>query len=288
MFKKIFLLINILMPALLTGQGKINADIFPNGLHFFPLKANFQEARIGIFYYPENASLKVDVGNNIDLIALHFPESNSRLTFGIEFMAYALSTSFEGKRLQIDALDGFFGGNAVFSKVLAENIIFARFRFIHNSAHLVDGSYIKADNKWKNNLLPIPYTKDFGELTMARKHYFSSLILQYNLGMSYAAHVRPVELKKFSMNFGAEFALRNIFSELLGRDNNLFVADFLSFEGTPNYIGSNNFVSGIKFGEWDSKGVVVYLSYYTGRNMLSEYFYERVSKFGIGFFIDFI
>lgn len=288
MLKKIFIISTILLNSLLLSQNKTFAELFPAGLHFFPLKANYQEARIGIFYYPEDASLKVDIGNNIDLIAIHFPRSNSKLTFGIEFMAYALSSSFEGKRLQIDAIDGFFGGNAIFSKMMSDNKVIARFRFIHNSAHLVDGSYIKTEGKWKNDVLPIPYTKDFGELTLARKHYFDQSILQYNIGLSYASHVRPLELKKFSANFGFELALKNIFGEIFDRENNFFIADFLSFEGIPKYVGSNNLIGGIKFGEWESKGVVFYLSYYTGRNMFSEYFYEKVSKFGIGFFIDFI
>jgi hypothetical protein len=125
MLKKIFVISTILLNSLLLSQNKTFAELFPSGLHFFPLKANYQEARIGIFYYPEDASLKVDIGNNIDLIAIHFPQSNSKLTFGIEFMAYALSSSFEGKRLQIDAIDGFFGGNAVFSKMISDNQMLA-------------------------------------------------------------------------------------------------------------------------------------------------------------------
>jgi hypothetical protein len=288
MYRKYTLVIFLIWSCVLLSQNKRTVELFPAGLHFLPLKANNQEARIGILYYPENASLKVDVGNNIDLIAIHFNESKSKLSFGIEFMAYALSTSFEGKRLQIDALDGFFGGNAVYSKKNNDDIIFLRFRFIHNSAHLVDGSFIKTENRWKKDLLPIPYTKDFGELTIARKHLISNFSLRYNVGFAYATHVRPLELEKFSMSIGIEVAIKNVFGELFERETNLFIADYLSFEGIPKYVGSNNLLTGIKFGEWDSKGVVIYVSYYTGRNIFSEYYYERISKFGIGFFIDFI
>ena len=288
MYRKYSLVIFLIYSCVLLGQNKKAVELFPAGLHFFPLKANNQEARIGILYYPENASLKVDVGNNIDLIAFHFDESKSKLSFGIEFMAYALSTSFEGKRLQINALDGFFGGNAVYSKKNDDDVLFLRFRFIHNSAHLVDGSFIKTENRWKNDLLPIPYTKDFGELTVALKHLFNNFGLRYNVGFAYATHVRPLELEKFSMSAGIEIAFKNVFGEIFHNDNNLFIADHISFEGTPKYSGSNNLLMGIKFGEWDSKGVIIYVSYYNGRNMFSEYYYERISKFGIGFFIDFI
>ncbi|MBL1212786.1 MAG: hypothetical protein HND52_05430 [Ignavibacteriae bacterium] len=288
MYRKYSLVIFLIWSSVLISQNKTAVELFPAGLHFLPLKANNQEARIGILYYPENASLKVDVGNTIDLIAIHFDDSKSKLSFGIEFMAYALSTSFEGKRLQIDALDGFFGGNAVFSRKNIDNIIYLRFRFIHNSAHLVDGSFLKKENRWKNDLFPIPYTKDFGELTIARKHTISNIALRYNVGFAYAALVRPLELEKFSMSTGFEIAFKNVFGKIFNRENSLFFADQLSFEGTPKYIGSNNLIGGIKFGDWDSKGVIFYLSYYSGRNMFSEYYYERISKFGIGFFIDFI
>jgi hypothetical protein len=46
-------------------------------------------------------------------------------------------------------------------------------------------------------------------------------------------------------------------------------------------------MAGIKFGDWDKKGIVLYTSYYSGRDMFSSYYDRRISKFGIGFSIDF-
>ena len=46
-------------------------------------------------------------------------------------------------------------------------------------------------------------------------------------------------------------------------------------------------MGGIKFGEWDGKGLVFYLSYYAGANPFSEYYSERINKFGLGVFVDF-
>ena len=42
-----------------------------------PLKANHQEARFGILYYPENGYLKVDIGNSSDLFAISFRENGN-------------------------------------------------------------------------------------------------------------------------------------------------------------------------------------------------------------------
>jgi hypothetical protein len=85
----------------------------PDGLNFLPLRANNQEAKLGILYYPNSTNLKVDIGHSIDLLQINLQEKEY-VTVGIEFMAYAYSMSFSQYRLQIGTLDGFFGGNATY------------------------------------------------------------------------------------------------------------------------------------------------------------------------------
>ena len=46
-------------------------------------------------------------------------------------------------------------------------------------------------------------------------------------------------------------------------------------------------MAGLKFGDWDGKGLVFYMSYYIGANPFSEYYSNRIEKFGIGFFVDY-
>src|SRR5216684_1590486 len=88
----------------------------PPGLHFAPLKADNQEPRIGVFKFLDAGEMKVDIGNSIDLLGLDF--SQSQITIGIDFFGNALVTGSEGLRLQLDALDGYFGGNVSFSEKL--------------------------------------------------------------------------------------------------------------------------------------------------------------------------
>ncbi|MDX1699202.1 MAG: hypothetical protein R3250_01230, partial [Melioribacteraceae bacterium] len=165
--KHIVLLIIIISNTLISQETEENSiQLFSPGLHFLPFKANIQEARLGILYYPSNTNLKVDIGNNVDLVKITFPAYNSILSFSIEFMGYALSTSYGGNRLQIDALDGLFGGNVAFSKNYDNGRFISRFRIIHNSAHLVDGHYDRYSGKWINDDEPIPFTRDFGELSL--------------------------------------------------------------------------------------------------------------------------
>ncbi|MCB9250514.1 MAG: hypothetical protein H6613_19225 [Ignavibacteriales bacterium] len=251
------------------------------------MKANYDEARIGILYYPKNGNLKVDIGNNIDLFAFNFPLSKSRLTLSIEFMAYALSTSYEQKRLQIDALDGFFGGNVAFSKNYNDGKLISRFRIIHNSAHLVDGHYDDQKDEWMNNSRPIPFAKDFGELLLGYQFFTNFGNIRTYSAINYSTLIRPSELKKWNGFIGFEIATNKIISEIFNHETNLFLASQFTLEGNPEHQINYNNLAGIKFGEWNKKGIVFYLSYYYGSHPFSEYYYKRVSQFGIGFNVDF-
>ncbi|MCB0730479.1 MAG: DUF1207 domain-containing protein [Ignavibacteriae bacterium] len=264
-----------------------SVQLFSPGLHFLPFKANYQEARLGILYYTSNANLKVDIGNNVDLVRINLPVSKSIISLSVEFMGYALSTSYKGNRLQIDALDGFFGGNVAFSKEYEEGKLISRFRIIHNSAHLVDGHYDRNLDKWINDDEPIPFTRDFGELTLGYQFYPDFGIIRTYGTAAYSTLVRPSEIQKWSSYFGYEIAFDKIIEQTFGVKTNLFLANQFNLVGTPKYQLNSKFMSGVKFGEWDGKGLVLYLSYYTGANPFSEYYSQRIQKFGIGFFIDF-
>lgn len=282
---KILLSFFVLLPIIILSQEK-KLELLPSGLQFMPLKANHQEARVGILYYPKNGYLKVDIGNNIDLIKFRV-DSDLELNMGIEFMAYALSTNYQGRRLQIDALDGFFGGNVSMSYKLENSSVKSRLRIIHNSAHFVDGHYDFINNHWKNNINPIPFTQDFGELTLSHFVTYNSLRLQYFGSVAYSTLVRPSLIKKYSFNAGFEISSGEILGEFLGKETNLFYANYNRYAGMPDYKISTNNVFGIKFGEWEGKGIILYFSYYFGNDIMSEYYYKRENKFGIGFFVDF-
>ena len=133
-------------------------------------------------------------------------------------MAYAFSKSYADKRLQISAVDGFFGGNLSYSCQFEKNTLLARFRIIHNSAHLVDGSYDTHNDVWIDGKEPIPFTKDFGEITVAHHLKFENYLLKYYGGLSYATLVRPYELKKYNFHLGFEVVAPNIFGKVFNND----------------------------------------------------------------------
>lgn len=269
------------------SQNNYSFIFLPGGLNFIPLKANNQEARLGVLYYTSTTNLKVDIGNTVDLLSIESGDSKTRFSAGIEFMAYAFSKSYADKRLQISAVDGFFGGNLSFSKQIEDNKLLARFRIIHNSAHLVDGSYDADNDLWIDGRKPIPFTKDFGEITVAHQIYFETAVLKYYGGLSYATLVRPDELKRYNFHAGFEVALTNAFGKVFENDANLFLADYFFLDGTTKYFGSNQLMTGMKIGSWDKKGIVIYASYYSGRDMFGSYYDRKISKIGIGFCVDF-
>jgi hypothetical protein len=269
------------------SQSDYQFTFLPGGLNFMPLKANNQEARLGVLYYTSTTNLKVDIGNMVDLLSYETEDLKSRFAAGIEFMAYAFSESYAGKRLQISAVDGFFGGNITYSNQCETNKLLARFRIIHNSAHLVDGSYDADSDTWIDGEEPVPYTKDFFEITAAHQIYFDAALLKYYGGLSYATLVRPDDLKRYNFHVGLEFAAINLLGKVFDKDLNIFLADHFFLDGTEKYFGNNQIMGGIKFGGWDNKGIVVYASYYAGRDIFSSHYDSKISKFGVGFSVDF-
>jgi len=280
-------LVFLLFTIPLFPQTVNSFDFFPEGLNFLPLRGNNQEAKLGVLYYPNTTNLKVDIGNCIDLFRYNLNDKNEFITAGIEFMAYAYSISYSQLRLQIGAVDGFFGGNAVYTKKFEENFIKIRFRYIHNSAHLVDGFYDLNNKSWMNNKEPIPFTRDFAELLFSYESFNSLLNLRPYIGGSFAARIRPEILKRGTFFTGLEIhtdTKDKLFSTLPYK---FFMAYHFQLAGLPAYQGSNHILAGIKFGEWQKKGINFYLSYFRGNNMFNEFFDQKIERFGIGFNVDF-
>jgi hypothetical protein len=259
----------------------------PPGVHFAPLKANIQEPRIGVFKFLDAGEMKVDIGNSIDVFGYQIPEDSVTITAGIDFMAYAYTTGAQGLRLQIDAIDGFFGGNLTTSIGSYENRVYARLRLLHQSAHFVDGHYLQRTQTWLNNRPPIPFTRDFGELVIVHAVTMSSAVVRYYGGISYATLVRPSAVQRFSYLSGAEIYSDKLFGALFSHPVNLFAAYNLTITGTPVYAASHNAQAGIKFGQWYGKGPVMYLAFYNGRHMFAEYFDQHLTTIGLGFTVDF-
>lgn len=265
-------------------------EFLPPGLNFMPLKAASDEPKMGLNYFTATSNMRVDIGNSFDVCGYNFDSAKSRLTLGVEFFADAYVTSYLSYRLQIDAIDGFFGGNIIYSKKLVNNKLFIRFRYIHSSAHLVDGHWDAANLKWMDNQYPSPYGNNYGELVFANESNNSINYLRYYGGFSFSTGKKTGDkkLEKIAYKLGLEYAFSNLLGKVFEKDENIFVAANFDVKGIPEYIINQNYMAGIKFGEWLGKGLIFYLSYYNGGDVFNQYFNVRVSRFGIGFMFDFI
>jgi hypothetical protein len=258
----------------------------PGGTLFPPLRASYLEPRVGVRKEAGTSHLKLDIGSSIDFLEWRPDTSASRVRIGADFFTYALTTSAQGLRLQVDAVDGYFGGHIAYAAPGPGEHLLLRLRLLHVSGHLIDGHWDRATMQWKDNKIPIPYTRDFGELTGLYMWPGRSVTFGFYSGVSYATLVRPDDLARWGTLHGFEIHSTGGAGAVLGRPFSLYIADNLAVTGIPVYYGTNNLEFGVKFGEWDGRGIRLYASYYHGLDVFSQYYYVRVDMWGLGFAFD--
>jgi len=296
---KFLIIFIIFFSVCLHSQNSLEIELFPFSRTLQSFRGNMKEGRVGVLYFVKDAHLKVDIGNSIDVAKLKY--ENSIVTLGIDFSAFAYSTNNENLRLQIDALDGLFGGNISYiyckddkirginNNSLIKDKYFARFRFMHNSAHLVDGNWWMHSypRDWLKEGGPIPFTRDFAELFVGLIRTDSYFYYKAFTGIEYATHFRPEAQKKVIGNFGTEVFLPIHALKLYNKTINAFCSYFGVLNGFESYVLNNHVQAGLKIGNPEEKGLVIYFSYYSGNNYFSEYYTDKIERVGLGFEVDF-
>ncbi len=263
-------------------------QFLPGGTLFKPLVANPQEPRVGVRKEIGTSRLKLDIGSMVDFVQLTANDSGTlQFRMGADFFTYALTTSAQGLRLQVDAVDGFFGGHIVMRSADGPRSLVLRLRLMHLSAHLIDGHFDNATGQWKNGQLPIPFTKDFGELVAAYEFPLGPTHFLAYSGFGYATLVRPSEIRRLMTLHGVELRTDDDFATVFGKPFALYFADNITFTGVPAYIGTNVAEIGVKFGRWDDIGLKFYINYASGLEFFSQYYNVRRNMGGAGFAIDF-
>ncbi|MBS4027552.1 MAG: hypothetical protein KGZ58_02850 [Ignavibacteriales bacterium] len=264
-------------------SSKFVFTFLPEKHQFRQLIANPKEPTIGLWKFFTAEQMKVEIGSELDLFSFH--NNSSSLNIGINFFGYANVTGANGLHLQIDALDGFFGGNIS----LINRDLQYRLRLLHHSAHLVDGNWWASKEwprQWTKPGGPIPFTQDFGELVFAKVFHRPFLYTRLYSGISYATFSRPAFLKRASFLAGLELHSNKIIDNLFEKEINPFFAYHISLVGIPKYTGSHQIKAGIKFGEWERSGINLYFAVNEGRNFFGEYVSENLRTYGMGFAVD--
>ncbi len=252
-----------IFPSFLVFASILNAQIKlvdSNGLTFKCLTASFYEAKMGIMKYFDRNSLKVDIGNSLDLIEVK--SKDYFLTVGADFFAYVLANNHGFLVLRVEAIDGFFGGNISVRSAKFSS----RFRILHRSAHLVD-EYDELERK------PFPFTGEFADLVFAYSDKFYRL---YG-GLFYMFRIKPSDVERFYFQLGGEF-----FKEL-NSITFIFACDVKFNEA----ILSLSATGGVKFGKWNSRGIFIYLVFYDGFDIYGQYFNLKKRFSGLGCSFEF-
>jgi len=262
-------------------------NFIPGGTIAPPLMAADQEPRTGIRKEAGSSKLILDIGSTLD-IAAYAPDDENAGTFGagIDFFTYALSTSVAGRRLQIDAVDGFFGGHLAYRLTTASPDLAVRFRIIHRSAHFLDGHYDNSLQTWRDGQAPIPFTRDFGDLLVSAGWCIGDAHIALYSAVSYSTLIRPIEMKRISSVHGIELRSGPALGHALGKPLNLFAACNLSLDGVPAYVGTGTIEAGAKFGDWDGQGIRVVAGYRNGLEMFGQYYAARRAYWSLGLLFD--
>lgn len=255
----------LIITASLNAKVKI---VDSNGSNFKSLTASFYEPKMGLMKYFDRNSLKVDIGNSLDLIEIGLNSYN--VILGADFFAYALVNNHGFLILRVEAIDGFFGGNLS----LRKDKFAVRFRVLHRSAHLID-EYDELNKR------AFPFTGEFFDLVLA------SVNKNYRLygGASYIFRMKPSDVKKFQVQIGLEF-----FKEVV--HNLSFVQAPLVFILATDVkfydkVSGLNLTFGFKLGRWNSRGIFIYLVYYNGFDIYGQYFNLKRKFGGLGCSFEF-
>ena len=280
------LLLALVWPALerTPTQAGESPELFPSPSVPAPLLAAPREARTGLRKEIGSSRMRLDIGTVLDLVGVQ-TGSSWELRFGADIFAYGLTTSSEGLRLQVDAIDGFFGGHIALRHASEARTFAVRLRILHHSAHFVDGHYDLSRDEWKGGAGPNPYTRDAGELLLLLGHRWDATGLDLYAGAEYATFMRPDDMTRWNFLGGIQ-AHTQFAQNVLGAPASAYLAYNLGVEGIPAYVATHTVNGGVKFGRWEERGLRLYAEFTAGLEPYGQYYTVRREHWGLGFALD--
>ncbi len=282
LLKILIYLFIIISECIANDPSIVRWQLKPEKVDFSPLQASLTEPRFGLSKAITTSTMKIDLGNSVDLIRLFTRKNNADdqlYAAGIDFFTYARVTGWEGMRLQVDAVDGFFGGHLTHSIPINQSELQLRLRFLHLSAHYVDGHFDQNTGQWKTNREPIPFTRDMADLTAA----FKCGDVRLYLLLEHAFRIRPFNQRRTWYQAGGEWFLGHLSNQNL----HPYIAEDIRLVGFESYNANWASIVGIKLGEVYGSGINLFLRYYSGVGPFSEYFDLRINEWSLGFSIDY-
>lgn len=289
--KHTLVLLVLLCVSLMHAEGpgdRPSAFTFLPGRSIFPKNpASYEEPRVGMTKDINSSHMKLDVGSAMDFVQISLcADSSQKLRLGADLFAYALVTSYEGLRLQVDALDGYFGGHVVYRMQQPHAALLLRFRFLHLSSHLIDGHFDLSDSVWRDGRFPNPLSRDYGEITAGYLWQWNSSELFLYAGVSHATFIRPSTMKRLNTVFGVTAHTGDWTGTFAGSPVHFYASDHFRVWGLETLSGTNMFEAGVKFGEWNGAGIRIFLSHHAGLEVYHQYFDTKSDNWGLGFGLE--
>lgn len=270
-----FLILAILFFSSLNYSQQIT-NWFPDKLNIRPFTANFLEPKAGAMFALNQNKIRLDIGMSQDIVHLKYPFYT--LSFGADLFTYTRLRSTENFKFPVETIDYLFGLNAGYKRIIDDNEIGLRFRFSHISAHLVDGQFDEQTNQWREERNPFVFSKEFIEIFP----YYRMNSLRIYAGLTYIFHIIPSEIKKGIYQIGFDYYVLPLSTELFTP----FAGYDFKLNGTESYFGNNTITAGLKFGNWDEKGLSIHFTYISGNSVHGEFYNIKENYANIGFNLD--
>jgi hypothetical protein len=270
-----FLLILLVWSAVGSAfcQDNTSFTTFPEHLLFRPFLANQGEPRLGLAQQLGSSRLNIAIGSAPDI--LQFSAWGDTLRWGPDLYAYALSRTFEGVLFKIAAADGYFGMHLTLGGNEGWGV---RFRAIHHSAHLVDGSYDTGTKNWSEGREPFNYTRNFGQVDVAWEGPAGFMHLRAYTGIACDVWVRPKAIHPLSTVHGLEIRSPSFPA--------VYLAYSLLVMRVGAISGSNTVEGGVRLGSWNGGGARIFLTYFCGPDPLGAFYDIRREYVAAGFAFD--
>ena len=235
---------------------------FPSGMNIQPFTANFLEPKAGFSYLLGREEIRLDIGTSADIF-LH-KSGNKFLSFGADLFTYTRLRGRSSFHFPVEAIDYLFGVNSGYKIIDNDKEYGFRFRFSHISAHLVDGAFDNSIKDWRNGRNPRTYSREFIEIFP----FFRINTLRFYTGFTYLVHVNPEFVGKGIYQLGFDYFADKLIAVIATP----FLAYDFKLTRIDKYSGNNIITAGIKFGNYNSKGISIIVSYYAGKSIHGEYF----------------
>ena len=256
-----------------------------NGLYFFstnkvfePTRASVFEPRVGFLKNTNNKYLRLDIGAGIDLVG--YNEKDTRYSFGVDAFTFSNLRAESNFKFPVDAIDYFFGVNFNYKKNLSDDLYFSsRLRVSHISSHLQDGHiYERSDTIFT----PFTYSREFIDVAGVLDYYIKRTLIRNLFAINYLFSSIPDDFGAFALQYG--FEVQYYVCEIIS----LYFSNDLRLTTVKDKTKLNeNLEAGFRIGEFNSRGINVFFTYYDGQDYKGQYYDCYLNYKAIGMSVDF-